>query len=93
MKEKNNNLIFKTKFFLIFFFEQKNIFSHNLINLPKMFAFRLNFPFESEINIDENLIQSLNFFFIQLNSNLFNKNNNKINYKKNFLLNQIFYQK
>ena len=58
-----------------------------------MFEIRLNFPFESEINIDENLIQSLNFFFIQLNSNLFNKKNNKNNQKKNFLLNQIILPK
>ena len=97
MKEKNNNLIFKTKFFSDFFFEQKNIFSFNLNNLPKMYEIRLNFPFESEINIDENLIQSLNFFFIQLNTNLFNKNNknnnNFKNNKKNILLNQIILPK
>jgi hypothetical protein len=89
MKEKNNNNIFSTKFFTDIRLESKEFFYNTNLtpnfSFPKYNNLILNLPYEMSINIDENLFQIFNFFFIQLNNNLliYQKNQNQ---KTNILL-------
>jgi len=89
MKEKNNNNIFSTKFFTDIRLKSNEFFYNSNLtpnfSFPKYNNLILNLPYEMSINIDENLFQIFNFFFIQLNNNLliYQKNQNQ---KTNILL-------